>query len=277
MTGQRRSTSARDGVTLAYEELGDGGDRTLVLLHSLGADRRMWEACAQALQDEHRILLPDTRGHGASGPAHRASVEQWVDDLEVVLDAAQADRVVLVGVSLGGIQALAFAAAHPGRVQGLVVADSFVGLPPETAGAKINNLRRQATQLPMSEVADRYVADTFQAPYPLGARAVREALAGIDRDSYVAAVEACFGVRIRDRLPHVDAPALVLWGDRDGKTPRHLSEQIADGLPAARLKVIPDAGHLSNIDNPDAFAAAVRTFTAECSAQPARHGAEGGI
>jgi 3-oxoadipate enol-lactonase len=277
MTVEKRSVRGRDGVTLAYEDRGTAGGPTLVLLHSLGADSSMWEPCVEELARGHRLLLPDSRGHGGSGATQDVSVDLWVDDLEDVLDAAGAGEVLLVGVSLGGIQALAFAAAHPGRVFGLVVADSFAALPPQTAATKITNLREQASSRPMPAVADEYVADTFEAPYPPGAENVRKALAGIDRDSYVASVEACFGVQIEDRLRRVDSPALVLWGDRDAKTPRQLSERITDGLGGARLEVVPDAGHLSNVDNPQAFATAVLTFSAASDARPAQAWAEGGI
>jgi pimeloyl-ACP methyl ester carboxylesterase len=277
MNRGQRSVPARDGLPLAYGDGGAADGPTLVLLHSLGADRAMWEPCADLLGHDHRLLIPDSRGHGASGDATAVSVDQWVDDLEDVLDNAGAGEVLLVGVSLGGIQALAFASAHPGRVLGLVVADSFAGLPQETAQTKIENLRNQALSQPMDAVADQYLADTFQQPYPAGAEAVRRSLAGMDPGSYVAAVEACFGVQIEDRLTRISSPALVLWGDRDAKTPRHLSERIVDGLHDARLAVIPDAGHLSNLDNPDAYATAVRAFSAACGARPVRVRAEGGI
>jgi 3-oxoadipate enol-lactonase len=105
---------------------------------------------------------------------------------------------------------------------------------------------------------------------------VRRSIAAMDPASYGAAVAACFSVQVTDRLAQVEAPTLVLWGDRDTKTPRTLSEVIADGIDGAVLRVVPDAGHLSNIDNPDAFAAAVIGFSAESGARPARVRVEGG-
>ena len=270
MSDRTTRLSARDAAGLAYRETGSAAGPAMVLLHSLGGDGHMWDACTPALGRDHRLVIPDTRGHGASGPAATASVDQWVEDLEDVLDAAGAHQVLLVGVSLGGIQAIAFAAAHPDRVRGLVVADSFVALRPEVAEVKIRGLVDHSRQQPMHAVADQYIADTFQHPYPDGAAAVRRSIAAMDADSYAAAVQACFGVQIQDRLWQVEAPTLVLWGERDGKTPRHLSEQIADGIDGAVLEVIPAAGHLSNIDNPDAFAAAVTAFSAACGERPAR-------
>jgi pimeloyl-ACP methyl ester carboxylesterase len=187
-------------------------------------------------------------------------VDRWVDDLRLVLEQIGADDVLLVGVSLGGIQALAYAAAFPDRVRGLVVADSFAGLDPEVARRKITLLSDQARALPMVEVADHYVADTFETSVPPGAEDVRRAIAGMDPDSYLAAVEACFSADIVKCLPEVKVPTRVLWGDRDAKTPRALSEQIAEGVQDGHLRVVPDAGHLSNVDNPGAFLDEIVTF-----------------
>lgn len=244
-----------------------------MLLHSLGADGHMWNEVARALAGDRRVVVPDSRGHGRS-PAGAASVDTWTDDLAALLDAADADRVSLVGVSLGGIQAIAFAAAHPTRVRALVVADSFVALPPELARAKIDSLAGAARETLMSTVADRYVADTFVEPVPAGAQAVRRALAGMDPTSYIDAVTACFGVQITHLLADVQAPTLVLWGDRDEKTPAALSTVIHHGIRGSRFATVPDAGHLSNVDNPEAFVRLVGAFLNEVEA-PAGDDREG--
>ena len=255
-----------DGAMLGYEVTGDPALPTVVLLHSLGADRGMWGRCRALLQDHYRLVLPDTRGHGASDPAAEQSVSLWSDDLLAVLDAVGADRPALVGVSLGGMQAIAFAAHHPERVCGTIVADSFVALDAELAKAKISNSVEQATTVPMSAVADQYLADTFLEPYPPDAEAVRRAMAAMDSDSYIAAVRACFGIDIRDLLDRVTTPVRVLWGDRDQKTPKPLSEEIVAGLAQADLVILPDAGHLSNVDNPSGFAAEVHAFCEQLGA-----------
>lgn len=253
--------SGPDGCRLGYRRHGAEGGEVLVLLHSLGASGEMWDECLPRLTDAFCVIVPDTRGHGSSDASASASVEQWVGDLNTVLDAVGAEDVLLAGVSMGGIQALAYAAAYPSRVRGLVVANSFAALPPETAQARIAGFTEQARASSMQEVAESYVADTFEPPAPAGADAVRHAMAGMDSDTFIATVEACFGVQLTDRLADVKAPTLVLWGDRDTKTPRPLSETMVDLLPQATLGVVPDAGHLSNVDNPERFAAELRRFS----------------
>ena len=271
-----RTAQVQDGASIAYEDHGTAELGTLVLLHSLGADGRMWDGCLESLARDHRVIVPDTRGHGASGPGISSSVDEWVDDLAGVLDAAEVDTAALIGISLGGIQALSYAAAYPGRVAGLVIADSFVALAPDVAQAKIDYLCDQAQRHSMEELAAQYVADTFEQPYPAGAEGVRRAFAAMDSSSYLAAVKACFGAQIEDRLTDVISPTLVLWGDRDSKTPRTLSEQIVAGVKDARLAVVPDAGHLSNVDNPEGFVDELTAFIIERCALPARLTAEGG-
>ncbi|GEL26290.1 3-oxoadipate enol-lactonase [Pseudonocardia sulfidoxydans NBRC 16205] len=257
--------TATGRIVLAHErhDGGGGGAAPVVLMHSLGADGRMWDAVVERLRPGRDLVVPDSRGHGRSPGGLTVSVEGWVEDLDALLAELAIDTVSLVGVSLGGIQAVAFAAAHPGRVRSLVVADSFVELAPDVAATKIAQLAGQADTLPMAEVADRYVADTFADPVPPGAETVRRAIAAMTPGDYAAAVRACFGVRITHLLPRVAAPTLVLWGDRDAKTPRALSETIRDGIAGARLAVVPDAGHLSNIDNPGAFARLAAEFLDE--------------
>lgn len=261
-----RSASQPDAKTaLAYAEYGsrsDARDRApLVLLHSLGTDHTLWEPCMDYLSDRW-VLAPDTAGHGASSgqAGFDVSVQRWVDDLDDLLTALDAPPVVLVGVSMGGMQAVAYTATHPDRVSAVIVADSFARLDPEISRAKIDQQRDAVTSGSMAAVADQYVANTFNEPWPAGAELVRKAMAALQPEEFLATVEATFGIDIEDLLPRVNAPALVLWGDRDTKAPRSLSEHIADGIAGARMAVIPQAGHLANIDNPAAFVREVTDF-----------------
>lgn len=246
--------------SIAYTMSGPARAPVIVLLHSLATSAAVWEPVLARLSNTFQVLAPDTRGHGESVKAPEASIEDWVEDIERVLVHAEVDRAALVGVSMGGIQALAYAARHPHRVTGLVVADSFAALPVEIAQSRIASLTGHAMSAPMAEVAAQYLADTFREPDSPGAQTVARAMTSMDRDSYLAAVRTCFGANIQDKLASVAAPTLVLWGDRDLKTPRPLSEAIRAGVPGSRLDTLPDAGHLSNIDNPDAFAQAVLGF-----------------
>lgn len=248
---------------LVWREAGARTAPPVVLLHSLGADSGMWDAQAQALAGTgHRVVMPDARGHGASAWAAPLSIDGWVTDLERVLAAAEVAAPILIGLSMGGVQALAYTLAHPDAVRGLVLADTFAQLDPDIAAAKIDQLSGDATRLGMQALADAYVRDTFTVDGLQAERALmRDAIASVAPDAYAASVRACFDVQLADRLAEVRCPTLVLWGERDHKSPRPLSERIAAGIPAAELVEIPRAGHLSNLENPGDFSAAITRFT----------------
>ncbi|MQA02618.1 MAG: alpha/beta fold hydrolase [Streptosporangiales bacterium] len=244
--------------SLAYRDLGSRDADAVVLLHSLGTDQRLWSPQLAGLTESHRVVTVDSRGHGESGWTGSVTLADWTADLGRLLDHLELADAALVGLSMGGVQALAFAVAHPQRARSLVLADTFAELPPEVASAKIDAMTAQVQQLGMPGWADTYVAETFTEPLAEGAELVRSALARMSVLPYLAAVRACFGVRLGDQLGAVRVPTLVLWGDRDAKTPRGLSEQLVEGIPAAVLQEIPDAGHLANLENPKAFLDAVQ-------------------
>jgi pimeloyl-ACP methyl ester carboxylesterase len=257
-----RTVPGSDGhPELAYVDTGSPSTPAVLLLHSLGTDTRMWLPQRDGLVRRHRVLAMDSRGHGRSGGDEVMAVGEWVADVDRVLTHAGVDRVTVVGLSMGGIQAMAYAAQHPERVAGLVVADSFARLDPEVADGKIAMLTGQAERLGMSGLADAYVADTITlTPAPPGAWDVRAAIAAMTAPAYLAAVRTCFGADVTGLLPMITAPTLVLWGERDEKTPRPLSELVAARIDGARLARVPMAGHLSNLENPAAFTAHVADF-----------------
>jgi len=249
---------------LAYVDSGGQAGHAVVLLHSLGTDHRVWADCAVALAADHRVLVPDSRGHGESQWAAPLTVEEWVADLDRVLDHAAVRSAALVGVSLGGVQGIAYTAGHAERVTALVVADSFAELEPAVAQAKATGLADRARNDGMADLADFYVTSTFTVdPLPAAAETVRTAIASMSPDAYVASTETCFGARLGSALSRIDLPTLVMWGERDEKTPRALSEHIVRDVPGAAFAVVPRVGHLSNAENPEVFTGLVREFLAE--------------
>lgn len=262
---------ASGNPALHWSEAGPRGTQAVVLLHSLGTDGRIWRDQIAALRGEHRVVVPDARGHGASEWAPPLTVDGWVEDLERVLEAAEVEHAVLVGLSMGGVQAVAYAAERPERLDGLVLADTFAQLDEATAVAKVEQLAGTAERDGMEALADEYVRDTFTRPVDGEVRErVRDAIAGMPVAAYVASAEACFGARLTHRLGDVRTPTLVLWGTHDTKTPRALAERLAEGIDGARLAEIPDAGHLSNLENPRAFTDAVAAFARETVGARAR-------
>jgi pimeloyl-ACP methyl ester carboxylesterase len=246
---------------IAYRAGGNKQGVPVVLLHSLAADQSTWAPVAEDLEKHHYVITLDSRGHGSSETADASGPEAWALDIVEVLDALNIQSALLVGVSMGGIQAIATAAAAPERVVGIIVADSFASLPEEVASARIDGLSSFASQHSMNDVADQYVKDTFVAAGDVrGPDLMRKSMGTMDRESYLSAVRACFGADVRPVLERVKAPALVLWGELDAKTPRNLSKDIAAGISNAAFESIPRAAHLSHLDQPAIFASLVSRF-----------------
>jgi 3-oxoadipate enol-lactonase len=259
---ERRRVATGDPA-IGYLDAGPRTGEALVLLHSLGTDHRLWLHQIDGLAAEYRLIAPDSRGHGGSGWAGPPTLRDWVADLDRVLDHARVDRAVVAGLSMGGVQALAFAARHPERVRALVVADSFAELEPEVARAKTDGFVRRVSTDGTSAFAAWYVAETFTTtPLPVGAEWVRAAIAGITPEAFTASARTCFAARLGDEIGAIQVPTLVLWGERDAKTPREASDFIVSRVKGARFGVVREAGHLSAVENPEEFTRLVADFVA---------------
>ena len=238
----------------------------VALLHSLGTDARMWSAQESALGGTYRVVTPESRGHGQKpwkGPLH---LNDWVEDLRGTLTAVTEEPVHLVGLSMGGVQALAYAQRYPGDVASLVLADTFAGLDRDVALGKISDIQQTVQAIGMASYAVSYLRSTLLTDVGDDAyEHLRSAIAGVGAEAYLASAETCFRADLSDGLGTVAVPTLVLVGDADRKTPLALAEALKRGIPDAKLEVIPSAGHLSNVESPRAFNELVLGFIASVS------------
>jgi pimeloyl-ACP methyl ester carboxylesterase len=227
-----------DGARIYYQTFGPQNGATPVLLtHGFSATSEMWQPNVAALSAARPVLTWDIRGHGntdAGEDLARYSAEASVADMAALLDASGIGRAVIGGLSLGGFLSLEFWLAHPDRVAGLVLCDTGPGYRRDEARQQWNN---QA--IAWAESLDR-------DSRPGLARAARGILTQHD-------------ARVIDALPNITIPALVLVGARD-KDYLGAAEYMAAKLPGAVHAVIPDAGHASNVDQPDLFNQQVLAF-----------------
>jgi pimeloyl-ACP methyl ester carboxylesterase len=228
----------RDGVRIHYEASGPpDGATPLLLTHGFSASSAMWQPNIAALAAARPVITWDLRGHGSSDAPDglaQYSPEACVADMAALLDACGIGRVVAGGLSLGGFLSLEFCLAHPHRVTGLVLCDTGPGYRRDEARQRWND---QAIAL-----AERLERDSARGL----ALAARGTLT--QRDA-----------RVIDALPAITIPALVLVGARD-KDYLGAAEYMAARLPRAAHAVIPDAGHVSNMDQPDLFSRQVLAF-----------------
>jgi pimeloyl-ACP methyl ester carboxylesterase len=249
---------------IAYADRGTGPG--LVLLHAYPLDSSMWRDQIGALSDRFRVIAPDLPGFGGSAVAAGLTIDSVADVVAELLDHLGInERVVVGGVSMGGYIALAFARLYPQRVRALVLADTKADPDDEDARANRDRMIQVATDKGSAAVIDellpKMLAPGTAERNPDLARFVREIAGGQKAEGIVAALKA-----MRDRpdarpgLSHVSFPTLVVVGNQDGITPPEKAHELAGQIPNARLVTIPGAGHLSNLENPIAFATAIREF-----------------
>jgi pimeloyl-ACP methyl ester carboxylesterase len=246
----------RDGVAIHYEVTGEGP--ALLLTHGYSATGDMWGCQVEAFSKHYQLITWDMRGHGRSDyPEDPAaySEEATVADMAALLDTVGAERAIVGGLSLGGYMSLAFHLAHPGRVRALLIIDTGPGYRNDEAreGWNRNALR----------TAERYETEGL-ARLAAGSPEMRAA-AHRDATGLARAARGMLtqrDARVISSLPTVRAPSLVLVGADD--TPFiAASDYMANKIPAAKKLVLANAGHAANIDQPEAFNAAVLAFLAE--------------
>ncbi len=253
------------GVRLSYEDHGEG--LPVVLLHAFPFSRQMWQPQVEGLRGDCRLILPDLRGFGTSeSTAAVESLDTYAQDVAALLDHLGVDRAVVGGLSMGGYITLAFARLFPQRLLGAVLADTRAGADTEEgraareATAVLAETRGAAPvaeqMLPKlinhgdpsrSEVTSRMLALMRAAP-PAGIAAASRAMAGRP-DSF-------------DVLRRLACSVLVLVGTEDRVTPPEEARKMVAAAPHSRLVEIPGAGHLSNLEQPDRFNEALRSFLA---------------
>ncbi len=243
----------RDGVRLYYEVHGAGP--TILLTHGYSSSSLMWKGQVEPLSKTHRLVIWDMRGHGKSDyPEDQAAYSEaaTVADMAALLDAVDARTAIVGGLSLGGYMSLAFNAAHPERVEALLIIDTGPGYRKDEArdGWNQNAIR----------TAERWERDGLNRSGPASPEA------GLSQhrsaDGLAKAARGMLTQRdatVMNSLPTIAVPSLVVVGAND--TPfLTASDYMAAKIPGAKKAVIPDAGHAANIDQPAAFNAAVMGF-----------------
>jgi 3-oxoadipate enol-lactonase len=253
-----------NGIRLACVTAGAAGP-WVVLAHSLAAAHAMWAPQIASLAAAgFRVLAFDARGHGGSdAPPGPYTVAQMAADLHALMQRLGIPRAHLVGLSMGGAMAQAFALAHPERLGGLVIADATAAYPP----AVHPMWRERAAAVAsggMAAVADgtlgRWFTPAWRAANPEALARVRDMVLATPPQGFIGAVHALMGFDLADRLGAIRAPTLVLAGAADEALPPAHSERLAALIPGARLELIADAAHISNLEQPARFDALLLPF-----------------
>ena len=255
-----------NNIRVAYDDHGAG--LPILFLHAFPLNRSMWNDQVKALLSENhfRLVAPDWRGFGESDiTAEVSTMEMFADDLAALMDSLGIDAAILCGLSMGGYAAFAFLRKYPRRVSGLILADTRPGADSPEARANRENVAILAETQGTGALADlqvpRLISDYTRQHSPTVELRIRQM---IDAATPQGVVAASRGMALRadsnDLLSTITCPALVLVGEHDILTPPDLAQEYAANIAGAQLVVIPGAGHLSNLEQPQAFLQAVNGF-----------------
>ncbi|MCO6453069.1 MAG: alpha/beta fold hydrolase [Caldilineales bacterium] len=248
-----------DDVRIHYHDLGEGPP--VLLLHGLGSCGSDWFPITPALAPHHRLVLPDLRGHGQSSlPLSRDfSINCMTRDIVGLLDHLDLASADVIGLSLGGCVALQMACTEPRRVRRLVLVNTFARLQSNGAGMWKQRLRRVGAALGDMDSLAELVASSLFAD-PAFQTFVYERFRCNDLGSMRRCMISIARFDLRSRLSAISSPTLILVGDRDATVPRRCADQLASGIPNARMQIVADAGHALPYDQPDEFVTAVEDF-----------------
>jgi 3-oxoadipate enol-lactonase len=245
---------------VAYDVHGEGDGVPLVLLNSLGTDRRIWDGQLSVLSERFRVVRIDARGHGASPPVpgSATSVEELAGDVIEVLDRLGLQRGHLAGVSLGGMTALWLAIHASDRVDRLaVVCSSACPGNPERWRDRAAAVRNGGLDPIADAIVERWVTSSFAAEHPTVVAWLRRGLTESDAESYAQCCELLATLDLRRDLPRISASTLVIEASHDEALPPPHSGIIAAGIPDARLQTVGQAAHIPTVEVPDIVAQAL--------------------
>jgi len=252
---------------IAIDHLGNGP--LVLFMHGIGGNRTNWHDQLPVFGEKFHAASWDARGYGASDDYDGAlNFGDFGGDIIRVLDHFNSERAHLVGLSMGGLIAFDFHASHPDRVATLTICDSMPGMTGLSAEARREFIRiRQEPLLNGKEPRDiaPMVAKTLvgKSAQPGSFERLVASMSALHKDSYLKTIVATTNYARKLELENIRVPTHIVVGEEDTLTPPALSRAMAARIPDARLTVIKGAGHLSNIEQPEAFNEAVLAFLLE--------------
>ena len=253
-----------NGIDINYELTGKKGAPMVMLSHSLACSLVMWQPQMVVLESAFQILRFDTRGHGDSdAPQGSYSLEQLAMDAMGLMDALKIDRVHFVGLSMGGMIGQGLALDCADRLKSLALCDTAAIMPDETQPIwqqRIEAAGEKGMQGQVDETLERWFRPEYLQQNPPEVEMIRRQILATPATGYIGCCEAIRRLKYLDRLPGINLPTLIMVGEEDPGTPVAASEAMHERISDSRLVVLPSARHLSNIEQSEAFNAALMEF-----------------
>ena len=237
-------------VDLYYELTGPEGAPVVAFSNSIGTTLEMWDAQVEALSQHYRCLRYDTRGHGRSSVVERsASIHDLAGDLAGLLDALDIPKAHVVGLSLGGMTAQAFALSNPDRLLSLTLVATAAYLPPAEAWEqRAETVCREGMAAIVDAVIPRWFTPPFTETSPEKVAPVRDRFLEIDPRGYAVCCRVIRDMDLRQDIRSITAPTLIIAGAEDPATPVAMMEDIRARIADSELVVLPRAAHLLAIE-----------------------------
>ncbi len=247
---------------LRYIDIGISTATPVVFIHGFPFSHKMWTFTGgqtEALAQTNRVIAYDVRGHGESEiGSGQYTIEFFVDDLFGLLDHLKIHKAVFVGLSMGGYIALRAVERNPERFAGLVLCDTRSDGDTNEAKIKRASAMKNLFSGGVRAYADDYVKNVFAAESLTSkSDAVKLIQSTIEKTSPAAIAGTLLALSARtdttNSLSSIKCPTLVIVGENDTLTPPSVSEAMKNKIPNAKFAVIPNAAHMSNLENPEIF------------------------
>src|SRR6266702_2340829 len=255
-----------NNINIGYDDHGIG--QPVLFLHAFPLNRSMWsgELVALLTEDRYRLVALDWRGFGESDiTSDISTMEQLADDVAGLMDVLGMQDAILCGLSMGGYVAFAFLRKYPQRLKGLILADTRPGADSAEGRANRENVARLALSQGTGAIADlqlpKLISEYTRQPHPEVEARIRQMINAATPQGIAAGSR---GMAQRadstDLLASISCPTLVLVGEQDVLTPPDVAQDYASKIANAQFVTLPKAGHLSNMEQPEAFVHAVSGF-----------------
>ena len=251
-----------NGLEIAYERAGAGPP--LVFIHGGGDDSRIWQPQLAALAGEFTVVAWDEPGAGRSSDLPtNFGLADYADCLAALIETLGLGPANVAGLSWGGTVALELYGRRPELVATLILADTYAGwkgsLPEDEVRTRVT-MAREMLAAPPREPAPA-IPGLFAGDPPAEFVPLLEEIAADTRPASLKRVLLAMAeADLRDLLPRIKVPTLLIWGELDARSPLRVARQFQEAVPGAELVLIPEAGHASNLEQPELFNRAVREF-----------------
>lgn len=248
---------------LAYRAAGSGPP--LVLLHGGLVDSRAWSREINAFSDEFQVIAWDAPGCGrSSDPRPDATLDDYADSVAGLMEAIGLSPAHVLGHSFGGGVTLAVYKRHPHLVRSMILVSAYAGWAGSLPAEEVEQRRQMAERnvhRPIHEWVDDFLATLFDQTTPRHlVEETRSIMLDTRPEGMLPMLRAFADADLTDVLERVTVPTLLLYGDKDQRSPRPVAEKLSSSIPTSRLVFVDGAGHDTNIEAPDVFDDEVRSF-----------------